>query len=161
MPFPMEQQQEPDWCWNAVAISVERYFDPKYKKTQQQFAVQVLGPPPADADQPYNLSMALSKIGLANKNLQGHLTFPDIKSQLDANLPVCVHIAWYEGGSHYVVISGYQFSSVNAPQLLVSDPILQDDNVIVWDYDAFVLAYSPSYAEGAEGEWVDTCLVNP
>ena len=59
------------------------------------------------------------------------------------------------------MITGYQFSAAGDPQLLVSDPILKDSNVVVWDYESFVLAYSPSYVPDAEGEWVDTCLVKP
>jgi hypothetical protein len=160
MPFPMEHQLETDWCWNAVAVSVEHYFDAQSQLTQPDFAVRALGVPLEEANQPFFLSTALENIGKLHANPPGFLSFAAIQEQLHANLPVCVHIAWNEGGSHFVVITGYQFSPAGDPQVLVSDPILKDSNVVVWDYDSFVLAYSPSYTN-AEGIWVETCLVRP
>jgi hypothetical protein len=157
----MEQQQEPDWCWNAVSVSLNNYFSPTTPLTQPEFAVEALKVPLADADQPFYLSTALTDLKLLNGDpLAGFLSFSDIQAQLDANLPVCVKIAWNEGGYHYLVITGYQVSPAGDPQVYVSDPILLDGNVTVWDYDAFVFAYSPSYTV-AEGTWVDTMLVQP
>lgn len=161
MPFPMEQQQEPDWCWNAVSVSVNKYFNPDSGLTQDAFAVKALGVPIEEADQPFYLSTALTDLKLLNGSpLEGFLSFSDIQAQLDANLPVCVKIAWDEGGFHYLAITGYSISPAGDPQVSVSDPILIDSNVTVWDYDAFVFAYSPMYAN-AEGTWVDTFLVQP
>jgi len=160
MPFPMEHQEEADWCWNAVSVSIEHYFDPQSNLNQPEFAVKALGVPLAKANQPFFLSKALTDTGKLKANPDGFLSFADIQAELNADLPVCVHIAWNEGGGHFVVITGYQFSAAGDPQLLVSDPILKDSNVVVWDYESFVLAYSPSYAD-AEGQWVDTCLVKP
>ena len=92
-------------------------------------------------------------------NPPGYLSFDDVRLQLDQNLPVCVHIAWNGGGSHFVVITGYEISPERT-LVCVSDPLLQAGNHVLWDYDAFVFAYSPNYAN-AEGTWVDTCLVKP
>lgn len=157
----MQQQEAPDWCWDAVAVSVAKYFDPKAKLDQTTFAEDVLDvESAAAADQPFYLQNALESIGKLSENPQGFMKFADIQQQLAADLPVCVHIAWKEGGSHYVVISGYGFSPANDPQVYVSDPILQNGNVIIWDYNAFVTAYSPSYTS-AEGTWADSCLVHP
>ena len=158
MPFPMEQQQEPDWCWNAVSVSVNNYFNPALPLTQDEFAVRALG---ADANRPFYLSTALADLELMNgAPIAGFLSFSEIQAQLDANLPVCVKIAWNEGGFHYLVITGYAVSPGGDPLVYISDPILMDSNVAVWDYNAFVFAYSPSYAN-AEGTWVDTLLVQP
>jgi hypothetical protein len=161
MPFPMEQQQEFYWCWNAVSVSVNKYFSPTTPLTQNQFAVEALGVPLDKADQPFYLSTALTDLKLLNGvPLDGFLSFSDIQAQLEANLPVCVKIGWNEGGFHYLVISGYGVSPAGDPQLYISDPILLDSNVTVWDYDAFVFAYSPIYTN-AEGTWVNTLLVQP
>ena len=158
MAFSIEQQQETEWCWNAVATSVEHYFDPTSQLTQEELAVKELG---SAADLPLYLQDALEGIGKLSANPQGFLSFAQIQQQLAANLPVCVHIAWAEGGSHYVVISGYAVSSAGKPQVYVSDPLLPDSSVVVWDYDAFLFAYTPNNAVHAEGAWVDTCLVKP
>ena len=157
MPFPMEHQQEPEWCWDAVAVSIERYFNPASQQTQVQLADQVFGRP---ADEGWYLSNALQRLGRATRTVSGPLTFAEIQEQVKQNLPVCVEIQWDSLHFHYVVISGYRFSPTGAPQLLVSDPLLQDSNVVVWDYEAFVLAYSPSYTN-AEGVWATTFLLQP
>jgi hypothetical protein len=160
MAFPMEHQEEKYWCWDAVAVSMEHFFDPSSQLTQPQFAVQTLGPPPADPDQPYYLQDALTELDLLNEYLpSAYLTFEAIQEQLVAGMPVGVHIVWNEGGSHYVVIVGYGVSPGGNPQVYVSDPELGDSNMVTWDYDTFVLAYDPRYAGSAEGAWVDTCLV--
>ncbi len=157
MPFPMEQQQEQDWCWNALTVSVQHYFAPSSELTQDQFAEDVFG---AADDEPYYLQDALKDLNLLGGFENGPLSFAYVKQQLDQNLPVCVHIQW-DGSdlSHYVAITGYaQSPGVNL--VYVSDPILQDGNVMTWDFQAFSDWYSPSYAEGVEGTWVDTCLVH-
>ncbi|HEV1285247.1 MAG TPA: hypothetical protein VNU44_08050, partial [Bryobacteraceae bacterium] len=106
-------------------------------------------------------STALADLELMNgAPIAGFLSFSEIQAQLDANLPVCVKIAWNEGGFHYLVITGYAVSPGGDPLVYISDPILMDSNVAVWDYNAFVFAYSPSYAN-AEGTWVDSFLVKP
>lgn len=154
--FPMEQQKEPDWCWNAVAVSVEHYFDPQSRLTQEHFAEQVFGKP---LDEPFFLTQALQDVKRYNGAQGGVIPFEEIQSQIVANLPVCVRIVWNEGGAHFVVISGYGKSPGGDPVVYVSDPIVQSGNVITWDYASFVEAYSPSYAKGAEGAWVDTYFV--
>jgi Papain-like cysteine protease AvrRpt2 len=161
MAFPIEQQLESYWCWDAVTVSVEHYFNASSQLTQQEFAVQALGVPLAQADQPYYLQEALSDLDLLSEYLQGsYLTFEEIQQQLATGLPIGVHIAWNEGGSHYVLITGYGTSPGGNPQVYVSDPMLGDSNVVAWDYDSFVLAYDPNYAQSAEGAWVDTCLLH-
>jgi Papain-like cysteine protease AvrRpt2 len=161
MPFPMEQQRENNWCWDAVSVSLEHYFDPASTMTQDDFAVKALGVPLKDADLPFYLSVALTDLELLNGDpLDGFLSFSDIQAQLAANLPVCVKIGWNEGGFHYLIISGYGLSPAGDPQLHVSDPVFLDLNVTVWDYAAFVFTYSPSYTN-AEGAWVNTMLVKP
>lgn len=161
MAYPLEQQQEPDWCWAAVAVSAQTYFDPNLRLTQPAFAEEVFDvTTPAQANQPFYLQNALARLGILNENPQRALTFEEIRQQLDANLPVCVHIAWNEGGSHYVVISGYGVSPGGVNQVYVSDPIFDDSNPVIWDYQEFLSTYDPSYTN-AEGAWVDTCLVKP
>jgi hypothetical protein len=162
MAFPMETQAESYWCWNAVAVSIEHYFDASSPLTQDDFAVQALDVPLQAADKPYYLQDALADLDLLSEYLPDtYLTFEEIQQQLDAGLPVGVHITWNEGGSHYVAIVGYWVSPGNKPVVYVSDPMLGDSNVVVWDYDAVVLAYDPTYGQSAEGAWVDTCLVQP
>jgi hypothetical protein len=158
--FPMEHQQMTDWCWNAVAVSVDHYFNPHSTLTQDEFAVKALNVPLAQTNQPFFLSKALEQVEKLEGTTRGSLPFADVQAQLDANLPVCVQIDWEGGGAHFVVITGYQVSPGRAAQVFVSDPLLRDSNVMLWDYEAFVQAYSPAYAH-AEGAWAATYMVKP
>lgn len=138
--------------------TLEHYFNPSSTLTQEQFAVKALG---RETDEPFFLSTALTDLKLLNgAPLNGFLSFSDIQAQIAADRPVCVKIGWNEGGFHYLIISGYGLSPAGNPQLHVSDPIFLDLNVTIWDYEAFVFMYSPSYTN-AEGAWVSTMLVKP
>jgi len=155
--FPMEHQMKKDWCWNACAVSVEHYFDPLSTLTQKEFADETFGP--KDNDVPWFLQYALEKLDKLEANPPGFMPFADIQRQLDLNLPVGVHIDWGGGYFHYVLITGYEVAG-GISKVFISDPILSDSNVNPWDYDEFVMAYSPKYAH-AEGTWVDSCTVKP
>jgi Papain-like cysteine protease AvrRpt2 len=156
----MQHQQETEWCWDAVSVSIDHYFNTNSPLTQPAFATHELNVPLAEANQPRYIQFALQDLGRLESNPNGCLAFADIQKQLDANLPVVAHIEWDQGGAHYVLITGYQFSPTGAPQVLVADPLMASGSVLVWDYATFVYAYSPSHSQ-AEGYWVDTCLVHP
>jgi len=165
MPFPIENQQDTEWCWAAVSVSLEHYFNPDSQLTQLQFVQRLI--PPAEAaaqglDVPFDLQVALSSLGLQKgQPLPAFLPFSQIQQQLDLNLPVCVEIEWYgEDIFHYLVLTGYGVSPAGDVQVYVADPMLSDYTITPWDYNSFVYAYSPSYAS-AEGEWVETFFVQP
>ena len=157
--FPMEQQQQTEWCWDAVTVSVERYFKPGSKLTQKNFAKKIFGQP---LNQGWYLDKALEAIQKLDRVIGQPLTFQEVRAQLDQNLPVCVRIAWDTGGFHCVVISGYDTSG-GIPRVHVSDPKVQDSNVEIWDYESFLSTYDPRYAqiEAAEGVWDETYVVKP
>jgi len=159
----MQYQEKPNWCWAAVAVSIDHYFRPSSTKewNQQSVAEKVLKVHTAtEADQTGSLPDALNFLKIPNTPQLGDLSFADIQQQLDKNLPVCVHIEWNGGGGeHFVVISGYDASPGRDPQVYVSDPNFKDSNPVSWDYNWFVWAYG--YAPGGEGVWADTVLVLP
>src|SRR5215469_16993742 len=134
--FPMEHQEQSNWCWDAVAVSVDHYFDPHSTLTQSSLATKVLG---SNQNEPADLATALGAVQKLN-TVEGPLSFAQIQHQLDQRLPVCVRIVWNEGGAHIVAITGYD-NSGGVLKLYVSDPILKDSNVTVWDFDSFRLAY--------------------
>ncbi len=66
MPFPMEQQHETNWCWDAVSVSLEHYFNPESTLTQEQFGWRARRPL-AEADQPDYWSNPLTHLRVLNR----------------------------------------------------------------------------------------------
>jgi hypothetical protein len=152
----MQTQIENEWCWAAVATSVDHYFNPQSTKTQCQVAQAVLnnagccGNPDA-CDQPAKLQDALAQVTRLDQVLPRYLQFSEIRAQLGASLPVCVRIGWARGGGHFVAIDGCS-PPLAPPQVHVVDPLFGDCTV---DYNEFVSAYQGS------GQWTATFLVKP
>ncbi len=150
--FQMETQQESEWCWAAVAASVDHYFNPGSSLTQCEIASQVTGgdscAKPASFDEPERLQDALSAVEKL-RNTTGPLMFEQLQAELDADRPVCVRIEWLGGGSHFVAIRGYQLMTSGIRTIEVADPYFADPTV---DFDLF-----PSQYHGG-GTWTATYL---
>ena len=52
------------------------------------------------------------------------MEFTDIRKALDAaaHKPICLLVAWDEGGAHFVAISGYEVSNAGIEMVVVDDP---------------------------------------
>jgi len=152
----MQTQIEDEWCWAAVSVSIDHYFDSRSTKTQCQVAQAVLNSAgccgnPDSCDEPAALQDALTDVQRLNQILLRPLLFSEIQDMLNAHLPVCVRIGWAKGGGHFVAIDGWSGSAAH-PQVHVCDPLFADSTV---DYDEFVAAYQGS------GQWTATFLVKP
>jgi len=154
-----ERQIKSQWCWVAVALSVDHYFSPNSTWTQCAIAKQVLHPAECWCGQPYtnetcdkaaHLEAALTVVQRPFTPLPGAVAFEKIRGEIDSARPVCVRIQWQGGAGHFVIISGYRVLKSQLRQLVVLDPLfgpsLQDD-------DAFRRAYLLS------GQWTDTFLM--
>jgi hypothetical protein len=150
----MQTQIEDEWCWAAVAVSVDHYFNPASTKTQCQVAQAVLANEgccgnPDSCDDPAKLQDALNNVQRLNRIVLRALLFSEIQASLNAFLPVCARIAWANGGAHFVAIDGWSGTADN-PQVHVADPLFPDSTV---GYNEFVSAYQGS------GQWTATFLV--
>jgi hypothetical protein len=161
--FHLQKQQMLNWCWAAVAVSVQRFFDPESSMRQCDM-VQTLNPDvkdccgnpiPAPCNKVGLLQDALTKVACLQKVIRGPLSFSQIQEQMSAGLPVCVRIGW-NGGSevsgHFVVINGWGLSPTDVPLVHVLDPYFSNG---VWPYAALI---SAGYQQG-NGQWTDTFLV--
>ena len=129
--FALEDQEQDFWCWAAVGVSVNTYYDGA-PRTQCQLANQILAPQPpnccSDAsrdacDQPARLSEVLTALG----HLAAHVTpravdASDVIDQIDAMRVVCVRVARAgDSVGHFIVIVGYDAPDAD-PTLIVQDP---------------------------------------
>jgi Papain-like cysteine protease AvrRpt2 len=149
----MQSQQMSNWCWAAVAASVDAYYDPQSAKSQCTIAAAVIGtaccPPNGNCDKTERLDDALRKVPLRFE-VRKPLQFADIKKQIDFGTPVCVRIGWPDGTGHFAAIDGYGQSPDRRYVVHVVDPYYPDGT---WDLDEFTTAY-----QGA-GQWTATFLV--
>jgi hypothetical protein len=172
-PFVMQTQQASNWCWAAVAVSVNNFFgspvavlaNPAW--TQSKLANQQLGitsapgcaqtPVPKPCNQPEGLDVALT----ITKNLMPdgakfdqHLTFESIQKWVAAQLPLGARITWYGGGAHFIALDGVKLMSSGERKVHVQDPSFSSTSPPgLWDYDTLVEGYLE------EGYWSDTYLV--
>lgn len=169
-PFLMQQQQEGNWCWAAVALAIKKYFAAESPLTQCSIAGPVLThekqitaatsccDSPDSCNMPATLQDALSFThNLREIMANAFLSFEDIKKEFTKSppRPIGVRIEWPNGGGHFIAIEGYREFSSGAQQVLVADPLYPDGTSSYVDYNDVVECY------GAGGTWSDTFLVQP
>ena len=172
--FIMQSQDETDWCWAAVAVSINAYLDPPADPlggptwTQPSLATQVLAEelqwnpavdcsadPTQACDRPAGLDDALSVTG--NLMPDGYrsncfLDFASLQAWMDQQLPVGARILWPGGGAHFIALSGYQVFASGEQKVVVEDPLYGPS---IQDYSSLRGQYVYS------GSWNDTYLVTP
>jgi hypothetical protein len=157
--FPIQKQDQSEWCWAAVALSIEKYFNSKATLTQREIAQKVLETKSSATDYsndvvawnvPAKLSDALRVIGRLRGNPAGRVRFEEISQEIDARRPVCARIEWQGEGSHFVVITGYEVLRSGARHVAVADPQYPGS---MMDFEEFQDSYH------GDGKWVETFFV--
>jgi hypothetical protein len=161
----MERQQESNWCWAAVAVSVHNFLNANSGITQGELATKVLDmekqiPSGVDCSKTpglcncsAGLDDALTEAG--NLKLRGFLQnqfllFDSIKRWVNADLPVGARIVWFGDGAHFIVLDGYREFNSGEQLVHVQDPLYGPS---YQDYQDLVNDYPPG------GNWQDTYLV--
>jgi len=167
--FTMQKQEHSDWCWSAVASSVDQYFNKRSKWCQRRLAskmakieklkVRTCGncksrkPTHQACNQPWYLQRALKIVHRLKGNpKQGPLSFSKIQKILKKSRPICVMIQWGQGPiMHFVVISGCAKSDSGDKWVDIEDP---DSGRSTWLYKEFRSNYQYD-----QGHWIYTFLV--
>jgi hypothetical protein len=153
----LPRQQQVEWCWAAIAVGVEKYFDPSSTLRQCDIASSVTGNQccglaggSVACNQPEKLQDALSSIGRLRAVLRRPLRFEEVQREIDAGRPVAARVEWGSGGAHFVLMDGYRILSSGARHVHVSDPLNSPSEV---DFDEFANQYH------GDGQWTGTYLV--
>ncbi|HKU75939.1 MAG TPA: papain-like cysteine protease family protein [Pyrinomonadaceae bacterium] len=159
LPFNMETQEQSEWCWSAVAVSVSRFYPPPSTITQCELANLELGGGtdvccvnPLSCNQQNTLETSLIKVGHFNDIVFGPLTFQETGDQINSQRPLGCRIGWFQGGGHFVIIHGSSTeSSVSFVKrwVAVADPLFGPADYLI---DDFTNAYRQ------EGEWTHSYL---
>jgi hypothetical protein len=160
LPFRLEEQQMPNWCWASVASAVDQCFaeqdgNPNNFASQAEVAVRVLGPDvcpdgaSVSCDAPASVTIALRRVHHSAGSQPGTIPFSEIKLHVTAGRPVVARIDRDVG--HFVAIRGY-WVAADGNWLRIDDPAVPGGQISWWyDYDDFCADY-----EG--GPWSDTDL---
>jgi hypothetical protein len=154
--FEMQPQEEGNWCWAAVTVSVDRYFAATSLNVAQcELAGQVFGAGVCGHEENFNEPRTLQKglriVGNLNEPpIGGPVDFDTLRKEITADRPVCARIAWDGGGAHFVAIDGCTQFNSGEQQLHVQDPKYGPSFV---SYGEMVSGYR------YEGEWTDTFLL--
>jgi len=152
----MEPQEQNEWCWAAVAVSVDRYLNTASTLTQCQLAKSMFPGEdccnnPDPCDRPEKLQDALMKIGRLRGVETNGLQFAEVQETvLRQHLPLCVRIAWAGGGAHFVAIDGCSHPGEPRQLVHVVDPAHDDSTM---DFNDFLSAYQ------GMGRWTATFQV--
>jgi hypothetical protein len=126
--FTMQPQQQSQWCWAAVSVSVAGFYTSWSRWTQCMMVNAEFGHTDccingasAQCNQPNVLDSPLQRAGVFDHMVGGDVGIGVIKAEIDAGRPLCWRIGWAGGGGHFAVIEGYRL----LPQqwVAVDDPI--------------------------------------
>ena len=127
--FPLQHQDQSEWCWAAVTSSVSKFYDPHSTYTQSNLAVWAFGatcaltPGSSICNRPYNMSLSLIHTGNGPAAVRGAFDIDQIKAEIDGNHPIGLGIFWTNGsGGHAITITGYDKRKADSPMIQVQDP---------------------------------------
>src|SRR5947207_5493093 len=95
--FTMQPQQQTEWCWAAVSVSVNLYFHATSGQTQCAVANTAMGQTTCCPDggstqcnQPWFLDLALQLVGDLNAWSSGKAALASVKTEVLACRPFCL-----------------------------------------------------------------------
>jgi hypothetical protein len=111
--FDVERQEQSQWCWAAVAVSVARHFDSASRWRQCTVVNAELNQTSCCDDggspscgRPWYLDRALATVAHLHAVRSGALDFSEAYAEVVANQPPCMRIGWAGGGGHFVAVVG-------------------------------------------------------
>jgi hypothetical protein len=184
--FRIQRQEQSEWCWAAVAVSVEKYFDPDTTLKQcnivNQFRDELGVDPecfpkddgkcrggcddckccchPECCNYPGVLEDALQKIhkwrNTLGPNPPGPLRFDELQREIDSGQPVCANIEWGSGNSGK---KGIGHSVVVRGYRVLSSGVRQVYVADPLNPSALVDFDEFTSAYFGDGQWIETDLV--
>ena len=122
--FTMQPQQQTQWCWAAVAVSVDLYYHTASRWTQCKLANAALGQTTCCANgsslqcnQPWYLNKALQIVANLASSNAGKASLAAVQAEVKSCRPLALRIGWDGGGGHFVAVYGYSGNNIN-----IADP---------------------------------------
>lgn len=113
----MQRQQQDQWCWAAVTVSVATYYGVDTDLTQCRLVNAVFNLETCCNDggtdacnRPWYLDRALNWTRMLKRAVPGApAELDEVRAEIDSGRPVGVHIHWRGGDAgHFIAIEGYR-----------------------------------------------------
>ena len=147
LPFSQQAQEQDQWCWAAVTVSVSHYYDHGSAWTQCSLVDAELSRGDccwngsiSVCNRPWVLDSPLNRTGNLDRMENMVSPFPDVVIEINSNRPLSCRIGWFSGGGHFVVIHGYS-DGANGSWVTVGDPFYGPSTYV---YDVFCANYRSS-----------------
>ena len=131
LPVIMQHQQGNNWCWAAVSVSIANYYTAD-SATQCDVASKELrlgccperpgDPCPGNCDVPWQLNLALKRVGHLDSTLGQAATFAAVQAEINSQQPIGCHITWVLGSGHFVAITGWSLGASGTSYVDIKDP---------------------------------------
>jgi papain like cysteine protease AvrRpt2 len=158
LPFSQQRQQQDQWCWAAVTVSVSLFYDAGTGWTQCSLVNAELSRvdccsngSSSACNKPSTLDAPLSRTGNLRGMNQTLAPFPDVVSEIGSKHPLGCRIGWALGGGHFVVVRGYSIGA-NGSWVNVADPFYGPSTYV---YSVFCTSYRNS------GKWTHSYFTQP
>lgn len=141
--FSMEVQEQKNWCWAAVSVSVASFYG-AHAWTQcavasAEFALSCCGQVMvAGCDMAWYLDKALRRVKHLKLAQAGSETFSVIQKEIAAGQPLGCHILWSGSGGHFVALGGWSVASDGTRYVDIHDPLFGLTQIT---YDDFLTSY--------------------
>lgn len=154
--FSIEQQEQDQWCWAAVAHSLCEFFADNRWTDQCDLVNDIFGPIRGGTDccangdtLPCNMSWSLSIVLNTVQHLappvRGVVAFADLTQEIEvAQRPVAIRIMFSDLlTAHFVVLVGCATTADGRQWVKVADPSLATGNVTTIEYSTLLTDYRP------------------
>ena len=159
--FAMQDQEESEWCWAAVAASIALHYSGSSPWTQCKVAEAELNekkccqkPVPSACNRRWRLHSTLRTTQNLSRYTTRREAFAVIQQEINNGRPLCARIGWKGSISgHFVLIDGYDESS-GTQFVMVRDPNPLVRTALV-NYATLVKGYQGT------GSWTDSFFTQP
>jgi len=154
--FVMQNQEQINWCWAAVTVSICKFFNPNCSWTQCSLVNAefersdcCVNGSSDDCNQPWRFFKALTRTGNLQSQTYNAASFENIMREINKKHPISAGINWSGGGGHNVAIIGFHFA---LRMVAIEDPLYGPSTL---SYEVFKSAYL------GFGTWNIKCYVKP
>lgn len=124
--FPMQHQQQSNWCWAAVSTSVDHWYNPSSTVTQCQVVNQQVGRNDCCQNGGSSncnvygfLDQALGYVGRLDHVDSSTESYATVVGQVVTFHPLGIRVAWSGGGAHFIAATGHE----QGDMVVIDDPI--------------------------------------